>query len=72
MKDVHGIDLEIGQIVAIAHRSSTVAYQKSGRVIELNHDTNEFRVTWPDGKDSKWMKAYSYNSESYPRLAILH
>ena len=46
MKDIRGVDLEVGQMVAFAERDGNVAVLRVGTIVSLSEEKGEAGIEW--------------------------
>lgn len=71
MKDVRGIETNVGDKVALAMRSGNIANFEFGEVVVIDEPSLRFRIRKEDGKISSWMRWYYHNIESQAYCKVL-
>lgn len=46
MKDIRGLDLAVGQVVAFADRDGNVARMRTGTIVNLSEEAGKVSIEW--------------------------
>lgn len=46
MKDIRGVDIAVGQVVAFADRDGNVARMRTGKVVNLSEESGKVSIEW--------------------------
>lgn len=73
MKDLRGIELAVGHIVAFADRKGNVARLRTGEIVDLRPDSNQVEIKWDNSEFGPESSVVSFSGiyVNRPRIAVI-